>query len=208
MGEPRNPIAVSRIRFVEHDELRRIDASDRPGATFGLAATARPAACSSLPSVLLLTDPGPRMVAPPSRARRLRHPDDPSSGWPLPLTSPSHRGTTWLRRHPSVSTPGRYRCVVVRARVGIGWVNDPIVDGPRAGASLGLTGHYASLARQVWAGLKLWAADAGVDPDVVDDGGLPGRALAAYRDFQAGNASACNGGRGKRDLYVYGSAGG
>jgi len=87
-------------------------------------------------------------------------------------------------------------------------VNDPIVDGPRAGASLGLTGHYASLARQVWAGLKLWAADAGVDLDVVDDGGLPGRALAAYRDFQAGNASACNGGRGKRDLYVYGSAGG
>ena len=54
MGEPRNPIAVSRIRFVEHDELRRIDASDRPGATFGLAATARPAACSSPPSVLRL----------------------------------------------------------------------------------------------------------------------------------------------------------
>jgi ABC-type branched-subunit amino acid transport system substrate-binding protein len=66
-------------------------------------------------------------------------------------------------------------------------VNDPIVDGPRAAASLGLTGRYASQARQVWAGLRLWAADAAVDLDVVDDAGSPGRALAAYRDFRAGD---------------------
>jgi hypothetical protein len=75
--------------------------------------------------------------------------------------------------------------VVVRVRI-LG-VTDPMLDGPRAGASVGLTGHYASQAGQVWAGLELWAAVAAVDLDVVDDAGSAGRALAAYGDVLVGD---------------------
>jgi ABC-type branched-subunit amino acid transport system substrate-binding protein len=51
----------------------------------------------------------------------------------------------------------------------------------RAGASLGLTGRYAAQARQVRAGLDLWAADHAVELVIMDDQGSPHRALAAYQ---------------------------
>ena len=50
----------------------------------------------------------------------------------------------------------------------------------RAGASLGLTGRYALQAREVEAGIHLWAADHGVDLVIIDDRGSPARAVAAY----------------------------
>jgi ABC-type branched-subunit amino acid transport system substrate-binding protein len=50
----------------------------------------------------------------------------------------------------------------------------------RAGASLGLTGRYALQAREVNAGIHLWAADHGVDLVIIDDRGSPARAVAAY----------------------------
>jgi ABC-type branched-subunit amino acid transport system substrate-binding protein len=55
----------------------------------------------------------------------------------------------------------------------------------RAGVSLGLTGRYAIQAREVKAGINLWAADHAVDLDIIDDQGSPGRAVAAYHDLVA-----------------------
>lgn len=51
----------------------------------------------------------------------------------------------------------------------------------RAGASLGLTGRYAVQARQVRAGLDLWAAGHAVELVIIDDRGSPVRAVAAYQ---------------------------
>jgi ABC-type branched-subunit amino acid transport system substrate-binding protein len=55
----------------------------------------------------------------------------------------------------------------------------------RAGASLGLTGRYAAQARQVRAGLDLWAADHEVELVIIDDRGSPDRAVAAYQALLA-----------------------
>jgi ABC-type branched-subunit amino acid transport system substrate-binding protein len=55
----------------------------------------------------------------------------------------------------------------------------------RAGASLGLTGRYAAQARQVRAGLDLWAADHAVELVIMDDRGSPDRAVAAYQALVA-----------------------
>jgi ABC-type branched-subunit amino acid transport system substrate-binding protein len=55
----------------------------------------------------------------------------------------------------------------------------------RAGVSLGLTGRYAMQAREVKAGINLWAADHAVDLVIIDDQGSPSRAVAAYRDLVA-----------------------
>jgi len=56
----------------------------------------------------------------------------------------------------------------------------------RAGVSLGLTGRYAVQAREVKAGINLWAADQAVDLVIIDDRGSPGRAVAVYHDLVAG----------------------
>ena len=53
----------------------------------------------------------------------------------------------------------------------------------RAGVSLGLTGRYAMQAREVKAGINLWAADHAVDLLIIDDHGSPSRAVAAYHDL-------------------------
>jgi ABC-type branched-subunit amino acid transport system substrate-binding protein len=55
----------------------------------------------------------------------------------------------------------------------------------RAGMSLGLTGRYAIQAREVKAGINLWAADHAVDLAIIDDQGSPSRAVAAYHDLVA-----------------------
>ena len=55
----------------------------------------------------------------------------------------------------------------------------------RAGVSLGLTGRYAMQAREVKAGINLWAADHAVDLVMIDDQGSPRRAVAAYHDLVA-----------------------
>lgn len=55
----------------------------------------------------------------------------------------------------------------------------------RAGASLGLTGRYAVQAREVRAGLDLWAANCAVELTVIDDRGSPDRAVAAYQALLA-----------------------
>jgi hypothetical protein len=60
-----------------------------------------------------------------------------------------------------------------------------LVGALRAGASLGLTGRYAAQARQVHAGLDLWAADHAVELVIIDDRGSPDRALAAYQALVA-----------------------
>ena len=55
----------------------------------------------------------------------------------------------------------------------------------RAGVSLGLTGRYATQAREVTAGINLWAADHAVDMDIIDDQGSPSRAVATYHELVA-----------------------
>jgi len=55
----------------------------------------------------------------------------------------------------------------------------------RAGVTLGLTGRYAAQAREVKAGISLWAADHAVDLIIIDDHGSASRAVAAYHDLVA-----------------------
>jgi len=60
------------------------------------------------------------------------------------------------------------------------------MTGLRAAVTLGLTGRYAVQARQARAGLQVWAEDDEVGLYVVDDAGSPTVAVAAYREFLAG----------------------
>ena len=58
-------------------------------------------------------------------------------------------------------------------------------DPTTAAATLSLSGRYAVQARQVRAGLEVWASDEGVELRLVDDRGVVPMAQAAYRGFVA-----------------------
>jgi ABC-type branched-subunit amino acid transport system substrate-binding protein len=57
---------------------------------------------------------------------------------------------------------------------------------PTAAATMSLSGPLALQGRHAAAGLELWAADRGIDLEIVDDGGSPSAAADAYRRWLDG----------------------